>query len=132
MLRPLSLILGLLYLTACGTDPEDFGRCTGGLAISVSAEVAPEFGWTPADCQIYDLIVEQASLIHWTLTSSDEVNAIQPPVRYGEPARPGTIGGGEGVRLIPGNRYLIRLYRIADDGLVGVAGEHEFLYQPAP
>jgi hypothetical protein len=132
MLRRLSRVLGLCCLTACGTDPEDFGRCAGGLALSVSGDAAPEFGWTPADCPINDLVVEQASVIHWSLASRDPANVILPPVRYGEPARPETIGGGEGARLIPGNRYLVRLFRIADDGLVGVAGEVQFLYQPVP
>jgi hypothetical protein len=120
----------LPWMVACGTDPDDFGRCTGDLAISVSAEVAPEFSWTPTDCRIYDVVVEQATVIYWTLTSTESVNGIQGPVRYGEPARPGTIGGGEGARLIPGNRYLVRVYRI-DNGLLGVAGEHFFVYQPA-
>ena len=132
MPRRLSCILGLCCLTACGTDPEDFGRCDGGLALSVSADAAPEFAWTPADCLIHDLVVEQASLFHWSLASSEPVNGIRSPVRYGEPARPETIGGGEGTRLIPGNRYLVRVFRLADDGLVGVAGEDLFLYQPDP
>jgi hypothetical protein len=130
MPRLLFCVLSLASLTACGTDPEDFGRCSSSLPISVSNEASPEFTWTPADCPIYDLVVEQASVIFWTLSSSEPVNAIESPVRYGEPARPGTIGGGEGTPLIPGNRYLVRIFRIADDGLVGLAGEHTFLYQP--
>jgi hypothetical protein len=69
MLRRLSRVLGLWCLTACGTDPEDFGRCAGGLALSVSGNAAPEFTWTPADCPINDLVVEQASVIHWSLAS---------------------------------------------------------------
>jgi hypothetical protein len=125
-----ALALSVPYLLACGTDPEDFGRCTGGLTVSVSADVHPEFAWTPSGSPVYEVVVEEASLLLWLLSSPDPANSIESPVRYGE-ARPPMLGDS-GATLTPGTQYLVRLRRIDGDGLVGVAGERLFQYQPEP
>jgi hypothetical protein len=125
-----ALAFSVPCLLACGTDPEDFGRCTGGLTLSVSAEVRPQFAWGPSDCPVHEVVVEEASLILWLLSSPSPANSIESPVRYGQ-ARPPLLGDS-GATLTPGTRYLVRLYRIDDDGLVAAAGEQLFQYQPEP
>jgi hypothetical protein len=125
-----ALAFSVSCLLACGTDPEDFGRCTGGLTLSVSADVHPEFAWTPTGCPVYEVVVEEASLILWLLSSPTPANSIESPVRYGQ-ARPPLIADS-GATLTPGTQYLVRLHRIDADGLVAAAGERLFRYQPEP
>lgn len=128
-LRP-ALALCVPSMLACGTDPEDFGRCTGGLSVSVSSDAEPVFAWTPSGCPVYEIAVEEASLLLWLLSSPGTANSIESPVRYGE-ARPPLLGDS-GATLTPGTRYLVRLQRIGEDGLVAAAGERLFEYQPEP
>ena len=86
MNRPRLLVLGAACLLACGTDPEDFGRCTGDFSITVSTTVQPEFAWTPSGCPVNEVAVDGASGPLWALYNPDPVNRIDSPVRYGQPA----------------------------------------------
>jgi hypothetical protein len=123
----LLLIPSLLCLSACGTDTEDFGRCTGDFVITVSAGAVPEFAWGPADCPVYQLVVDQASILYWAIGTQEPVNRIHSPVRYGD--SPFTDGSSGAVRLIPGNTYRVQLARINADGLLELAGERPFVYR---
>jgi hypothetical protein len=123
--------LGAVSLSACGTDPEDFGRCSGGLDITVSPATQPEFAWTPSGCPVNEVAVDGPSGPLWSLFISEPVNRIESPVRYGQPASadefqsPGPGPGGPA--LTPGTRYVVSLRRI-ENGIVTVAGERPFVH----
>jgi hypothetical protein len=130
-----SLVLGVLSLSACGTSPEDFGRCSGGLAITVTPAVQPEFTWTPSDCPVNEVAVDGASGPLWSLFIGEPDNRILSPVRYGQPAAAGESQspgpGPGGPALTPGTRYVVSLRRI-ESGLVTVAGEQPFVHSAGP
>lgn len=125
----LLLILSLLPLGACGTDTDEFGRCTGEFVITVSDEARPEFAWGPSGCAVYQLVVDQASTLYWAIGTQDPVNAIHSPIRYGD--SPFTDGSSGAAELTPGGMYRIQLARINADGLLELAGERTFLYHGA-
>ena len=132
----LSLAFGAAAtLSARDTDPDDFGRCTGGLTIVVSPAAEPEFGWTPSGCLINEIAVDGPSGILWALFNQEPVNQIESPVRYGQAASAGeghSPGPGAGAPpLTPGTRYVGRLQRI-ENGIVTAAGEQPFIHQPEP
>ena len=132
----LTLLLGLPFLVACSTDPEDFSRCTSGLTLTVSSDVQPEFAWTPTNCPVNEVAVEEATHTLWALANTDPVNSIQSPVRYGQSASPGEFQspgpGPGGPPLSPGITYVVRVWRLEQGMVVGVAGEKVFQYQPGP
>lgn len=135
MRLPNFLVLGVGGLSACGTSPEDFGRCSGGLEITVSPGVQPEFAWTPADCPVNEVAVDGASGPLWDLFIDAPVNRIASPVRYGQPASAGESQspgpGPGGPALTPGTRYVVSLRRI-ESGFVTVAGEQPFVHSAEP
>ena len=122
-------------LSACGTDPDDFGRCSGGLRLTVSPAAQPEFAWTPSDCLVNEVAVDGASGPLWSLYNPDPVNRIESPVRYGQAASSGESQspgpGPGGPVLTPGTRYVVSLRRI-ENGFVTVAGEQAFHHQSEP
>ena len=105
-MRPRNLLaLGVASLPACGTNPEDFGRCSGGLEVAVDGPSGPL----------------------WSLFIDEPDNRIASPVRYGQPASAGEsqspVPGPEGPSLMPGSRYVVSLRRI-ENGFVTLAGAH--------
>ena len=55
------LAFGIACLSACGTEPDDFARCTGGMDIVVSPAAQPEFTWTPSGCLVNEIAVDGPS-----------------------------------------------------------------------
>ena len=129
------LAFSIACLSACGTDPDDFGRCTGGMDIVVSPATQPEFTWTPSGCLVNEIAVDGPSGPLWSLFNPDPVNRIGSPVRYGQPASSGEAEspgpGPGGPALTPGTRYVVSLRRI-ENGFVTVAGEQPFFHRPEP
>ena len=129
------LAFGIACLSACGTEPDDFARCTGGMDIVVSPAAQPELTWTPCGCLVNEIAVDGPSGPLWSLFNPDPVNRIGSPVRYGQPASSGEAEspgpGPGGPALTPGTRYVVSLRRI-ENGLVTVAREQPFVHQPGP
>lgn len=136
MRRPYLAALGAVCLSACGTDPDDFGRCTGDFNITASSAAQPEFAWTPSGCLVNEVAVDGPSGPLWALYNPDPINRIESPVRYGQPASSGESQspgpGAGGPALTPGTRYVVSLRRIDENGIVTVAGEQPFDHQPEP
>jgi hypothetical protein len=84
-LRKLSLTIMLLNAVSCaGTDPSDFGGCTG-LQLTIVRSAAVEFQWEPAGCAVYSLSIANGTLANsgWYVESLGYSNQIESPVRYG-------------------------------------------------
>jgi hypothetical protein len=89
MRRPCLAAVGAVCLSACGTDPDDFGRCTGDVNITVSSAMQPDIAWTPSGCLVNEVAVDGPSGPLWALYNPEPVNRIESPVRYGQPASAG-------------------------------------------
>lgn len=126
MLGRVGLILLLSGAVQCGTDPDEFGRCTGGLTLRFVSAPALQLEWIPADCAMFELSIDQGQNIMWHLSTVESENGIESPVTYGV-APPGTSGTtaepmGPGV-------YRIVMTRINSESRVVLAVEQELALQ---
>jgi hypothetical protein len=86
LVRRLAPALWLSGAVNCaGTDPSDFGRCTGKLQLTIQRTADPEFRWEPADCPVYSISIAKSRLpdTGWYLEMIEYRNGIESPVRYG-------------------------------------------------
>ena len=125
-----ALTVVVLAILGCGTGPEEFGRCSAPLTIEVSDEAAPLFTWTPAECPIFEIVVEESSILLWVIRSPGLTNVIESPIRYGAPDPSG--GATDAEPLVGGRTYRVRIWRIQDDGEVMLAGERTFQLSSEP
>lgn len=129
VLRRIGPVLLLLSTAECATDPDEFGRCTGGLQVGVAYDPALQLHWIPADCSMFSLSIDrQDQSFMWNLETIESRNGIESPVTYGvEP--PGT-SGSTAQTMGPG-RYRIIMTRIDADSRVVLAADQEFTIPPA-
>jgi hypothetical protein len=129
VLRRIGPVLFLFGAAECGTDPDEFGRCTGGLQVGVAYAPALQLHWTPADCSMFTLSIDdQGRSLMWDLSTIETRNGIESPVTYGV-APPGT-DGTTAETMGPG-RYRIVMTRIDADSRVVLAVDQEFTIPPA-
>jgi hypothetical protein len=114
----------LLAIAACSsngpTGPDaTLPECSGPVSVDVSSGTSPTFDWTPR-CRVFFLLVELGAGDEW-LVMSEGINAIAPPVRYGQlPA--GAVQREPATPLVPGQLYDVNLARWTgpggDDGVL--------------
>jgi hypothetical protein len=102
-------------LLACGTDPDDLGRCDTNIDVVVSSGENPVFAWTPANCQMYEISVTEDQQVRWLLASQDYVNRLSSPLRYGQSVEGIPNGGSD--PLYAGFFYNVVLLRVGENGL---------------
>jgi hypothetical protein len=102
-------------------DPDDFGRCTG-LTLSFGYAPALQLQWSPADCAMFEVSIDQGQTIMWHLSTVDTRNGIESPLTYGV-APPGT-SGTTAQTMGPG-RYRIVMTRINAESRVVLAADQE-------
>jgi hypothetical protein len=84
VLRRIGPVLFLFGAVECGTDPDEFGRCTGGLQVGVAYAPALQLHWTPADCSMFTLSIDnQAQVLMWDLSTIETRNGIDGHLRCG-------------------------------------------------
>ena len=108
----LTLALGLGSLISCaGTDPSDFGRCSGGLQVTIVRTPAVEFQWGPQGCSVYSISIAKGTLSDtgWYVEMLEYRNGIESPVRYGV-APAGTQGSP--AETLRGGPYRIIINRL--------------------
>jgi len=120
-------VAALLALCACGTDPDDFGRCTGNIALEISHEPNPVFAWTPADCQMHQLEVVEDQSVKWLMESDVFLNQIPSGIRYGDEV-PGLINVGA-APLYSGFFYTVGLWRVDGEGVPHQVVSQRFQHQ---
>lgn len=115
----------LLVLAGCGTDPDS--SCGGPYEVTVTREERPMISWTPPDCKMYEVDVDEGQLARWILGGYREANYISSPVRYGtiEP-NSGSLGGDP---LFTGFFYNVHLWRLDEEGLQRRVASHRFLHK---
>ncbi len=124
--RPLLISTACLWgLLGCGTDPDS--SCEGPYTVTVTREEQPMISWTPADCRMYEVDVDETQLHRWRLGGYREANYIPSPVRYGttEP-NSGSLGGAP---LFTGFFYNVDLWRLDEEGLPRRVASHRFLHR---
>lgn len=119
--------VGLLALLGCGTEPDAFGRCDGSMAVTVSHEAEPEFSWTPADCQMYELNVTEDNQVRWLISSNDPINRLSSLLRYGQTVA-GTSNSGS-MPLHTDFYYTVDIWRLDDQGMLRRLVHERFLHQ---
>jgi hypothetical protein len=86
LVRRLVPALWLFSAVNCaGTDPSDFGRCTGDLQLTIIRIPTVEFHWEPEGCSVYAISVAKGTLSDsgWYVEMLEYRNGIESPVRYG-------------------------------------------------
>src|SRR5688500_5111281 len=117
--RRIGAVLLLLSAADCGTDPDEFGRCTGGIQVSAVYDPGLQLHWDPADCAMFSLSIDrQDQSFMWNLETLETRNGNESPVTYGV-APPGT-SGSTAQTMGPG-RYRIVMTRIEADNRVVLA-----------
>lgn len=113
-------VLGGLFLSACGTDPEV--TCTSIEAVQVTAGLTPTITWSPS-CGVNRVVVHVAlpatkppanpgdgvivgSLMWEVHASAADANTLSPPVRYGQ-IPPGAVLAGGPEALVSSTEYVI-------------------------
>ena len=114
----------LLVMAGCGTDPDS--SCEGPYTVTVTREERPMISWTPADCRMYEVDVDETQLHRWRLGGYREANYISSPVRYGttEPT-----SGSQAASLFTGFFYNVDLWRLDEEGLPRRVASQRFLHQ---
>ena len=87
LVRRLAPALWLSGAVNCaGTDPSDFGRCSGGLQLTIQRVTAlVELRWGPDGCSVYSISIAKGTLSDtgWYVEMIEYRNGIESPVRYG-------------------------------------------------
>ena len=84
LLRLVVPVLTGVWLSSCGTDTDDFSRCSPPLAITVTQSPLT-FAWEPTGCDVNALTVVQGNTvtIKWHIGANPDRNSIESPVQYG-------------------------------------------------
>ena len=99
MKRKLASVFTLCFVAIGCEVGDDFGRCNNMEVASVATAEVQIF-WSPAECPVYRITVDQAGSITWAVTWRQLENAIESPIIYGvvppgaeaSQARPLTLG----------------------------------------
>jgi hypothetical protein len=124
LLRGLALTILLLNAVSCaGTDPSEFGGCTG-LQLTIVRTAVVEFQWEPAGCAVYSLSIANGTLSDsgWYVESLGNSNQIESPVRYGV-TPPGTQASP--AEVLHGGPYRLIVTRLGGSGF-GIVADTSF------
>ena len=129
-------VLGLTILAHCGSDGITTPSCDSGVTLTVSHGVSPTIAWSP-ECRAAGLLVEALDglgTIAWRITTRDQSNEMEPPVRYGIV----TVRVVEQIAskpLVIGTTYLVTVISsepVTDGGVsLGPIGTAKSLHSPA-
>jgi hypothetical protein len=120
---PLLAAAALAGAAACGTDPDELGRCDPPLAMRVTSTPALEFSWGPTDCDVHTLSLLKGQTVEWYLFTLEDRNGLQSPIRYG--VVPAGAGASDTAALFAG-AYTVQLTRFDQAGLERVVATQEF------
>src|SRR3954469_21847430 len=123
-LRGVALTILLSSAVSCaGTEPSDFGGCTG-LQLSIIRSAVVEFQWEPAGCAVYSLSIANGTLANsgWYVESLGYSNQIESPVRYGV-APSGTWASP--AEVLHGGPYRLIINRLGGSG-AGIVADTSF------
>ena len=115
-MRILSAFAALFTLAigCSGVDsPANVLPCQALVTVSVGSGTAPTFSWTP-QCMAVEVIVSSTTgfVTYWLVTGAANSNSLQPPVRYGHPPNPASLGTPN---LVAGNPYSVHVLRATGD-----------------
>lgn len=128
VLRRIGPVLLVLSAAECATDPDEFGRCTGGIQVSAVYDPALQLQWDPSDCAMFTLSIDtQSRTLMWDLSTIETRNGIESPVTYGV-AQSGT--DGTAARPMGPGRYRILMTRLDEENRTVLAVDQEFTIPP--